>query len=170
MHAVRAIDGAVRVVEQPLPDGEGVAVRVASSGICGSDLHLLGWSLPAVMGHELAGTLTDGTPVAVEPVDPCWTCEACARGAYNLCVRGPAMVLGVGRDGGMAEVCLVPSSSVVPLPKGVALADACLVEPLAVAVHAVRLGRISDGQRVAVVGGGSLGQFALVAAQAAGAE
>ena len=149
--------------------GEGVPVRVASAGICGSDLHLLQWDLPIVLGHELAGSLPDGTPVAVEPVDPCGECEPCLSGAYNLCVRGPSMVMGVGRDGGMAEVCLVPAGSITRLPAGVALADACLVEPLAVAVHGVRRGGIAAGERVAVVGGGSIGQLALVAAQAVGA-
>lgn len=170
MRAVLALDGAARVVDRPSPQGEGIPVRVASAGICGSDLHLLQWGLPVVMGHEMAGTLPDGTPVAVEPVDPCGACEACRAGSYNVCVRGPSMVMGVGRDGGMAEICRVPPSSITRLPAGVSLSDACLVEPLAVAVHSVRRGGIAGGDRVAVVGGGSLGQLALVAAQAAGAD
>ena len=169
MRSVHAVDGDVAVVEGAGPAGEGVVVTVASSGICGSDIHLVPWGLPAVMGHEFAGTLADGTPVAVEPVDPCWTCPACLAGTYNLCVRGPAMVLGVGRDGGMADECVVPASSITALPSGLPLSDACLTEPLAVAVHGVRRGRITAGDRVAVVGGGSLGQMALVAAQATGA-
>jgi threonine dehydrogenase-like Zn-dependent dehydrogenase len=170
MRSVHAVDGVVAVVEGPGAAGDGVVVKVASAGICGSDIHLVPWSLPAVMGHEFAGTLPDGTPVAVEPVDPCWECPACLAGTYNLCVRGPAMVLGVGRDGGMADECVVPTSSITVLPTGLALADACLTEPLAVAVHGVRRGAITAGDRVAVVGGGSLGQLALVAAQATGAS
>jgi L-iditol 2-dehydrogenase len=170
MRAVKACDGTATVVDQAWPQGEGLTVKVASAGICGSDLHLLDWNIPVVLGHEMAGTLPDGTPVAVEPMDPCWSCEACVSGAYNLCRRGPAMVLGVGRDGGLADACLVPSSSLTPLPGGVDLADACLIEPLAVAVHAVRRGSVSGGERVAVVGGGSLGQLAVVAAQACGAD
>lgn len=121
------------------------------------------------MGHELAGTLDDGTPVAVEPIEPCWICAPCRDGAYNRCVLGPAMVMGVGREGGMAEQCLVPATSIARLPAGIALKDACLVEPLAVAVHGVRQGRIGASQRVAIVGGGAIGQTALVAAQAVGA-
>jgi threonine dehydrogenase-like Zn-dependent dehydrogenase len=170
MRAVKARDGTATLVDQAWPDGEGLTVKVASAGICGSDLHLLDWNIPVVLGHEMAGTLPDGTPVAVEPVDPCWSCEACTSGAYNLCGRGPSMVLGVGRDGGLAEACLVPSRSLTPLPSGIDLADACLIEPLAVAVHAVRKGCVSGAQRVAVVGGGSLGQLAVVAAQACGAD
>jgi L-iditol 2-dehydrogenase len=170
MRAVKALDGRATVVDRAWPEGEGVTVKLASAGICGSDLHLLAWNLPVVLGHEMAGTLSDGTPVAVEPVDPCWSCEACSSGAYNLCPRGPSMVLGVGRDGGLAEACVVPEKSLTPLPGGIELADACLIEPLAVAVHAVRRGSVSGGHRVAVVGGGSLGQLAIVAAQACGAE
>jgi threonine dehydrogenase-like Zn-dependent dehydrogenase len=79
------------------------------------------------------------------------------------------MIMGVGRDGGMAEECLVPSTAIVPLPSGLSPADGCLVEPLGVAVHGVRRARVGPGERVAVVGGGSIGQTALVAAQAAGA-
>jgi threonine dehydrogenase-like Zn-dependent dehydrogenase len=169
MRAVRAVDGEPMVMDGPAPDGEGVRVKVASAGICGSDLHLLAWNLPAVMGHEMAGVLPDGRAVAVEPMAPCWACPACRAGDYNRCATGPAMIMGVGRDGGMAEECIVPPTAIVPLPSGVAPADGCLVEPLAVAVHGVRRARVGPGERVAVVGGGSIGQTALVAAQAAGA-
>jgi 2-desacetyl-2-hydroxyethyl bacteriochlorophyllide A dehydrogenase len=114
--------------------------------------------------------LPDGTPVAVEPITPCLECPACRAGDTQRCVRGPAMVLGVGRDGGMADECVVPESCVVRLPQGVDVRDACLVEPLAVAVHGVRRGHVHGNQRVAVIGGGSIGLAAVVAAQAAGAD
>jgi threonine dehydrogenase-like Zn-dependent dehydrogenase len=152
-----------------LPSGEGVRVRVRSAGICGSDLHLLAWNLPVTMGHEFAGLLEDGRPVAVEPIARCGTCRQCLDGDYNRCAAGPATVLGVGQDGGMADECLVPESSLAPLPAGVAVGDACLVEPLAVAVHGARRGRVGPTDRVAVVGGGTMGQTAVVAVQAAGA-
>ena len=74
--------------------------------------------------------------------------------------------MGVGRDGGMAEECVVPATAIVPLPSGVPPTDGCLVEPIAVAVHGLRRARLGPGERVAVVGGGSIGQTALVAAQA----
>lgn len=171
MRAVRSLDHSASVVDVPEPSGEGVLVRVAAAGICGSDLHLLdAFPLAATLGHEFAGTLTDGTPVAVEPLDPCWTCSPCRSGDYNRCVRGAAIVLGVGRDGGMAERCVVPASAVVRLPAGLPLADACLVEPVAVAVHGVRRAGIRATDRVTVVGGGSIGLCAVVAARAVGAE
>ena len=170
MRGVRAVDGVPVVVDEAPPAGDGVRVKMASAGVCGSDLHLLAWNLPVVMGHELAGTLPDGRVVAVEPIAPCWSCRPCRNGDYNRCVTGPAMVMGVGRDGAMAEECVVPATAIVPLPSGVAARDGCMVEPLAVAVHGMRRARVAAGERVAVVGGGSIGLTALVAAQAVGAD
>ena len=170
MRAVRCPQGIPTVVDIPEPAGEGVLVTVASAGICGSDLHLLSFGLPATFGHEFAGTLADGTPVAVEPIDPCHICDACIDGNTQLCVRGPSMAFGVGRDGGMAEKVLVPISSIARLPVGVAASNGCLVEPLAVAVHGVRRGNIRGSDRVAVIGGGTIGQTALVVAQQTGAQ
>ncbi len=158
------------MVQLPSPVGDGVRVKVASAGICGSDLHLLAWNLPATFGHEFAGTLPDGRAVAVEPIAPCRQCEACVSGAYNLCITGPSMVFGVGHDGGMADECVVPESAIVALAASVALGDACLVEPIAVSVHGVRRGGVRGGHRVGVIGGGTIGLTSLVAAQAAGAQ
>jgi L-iditol 2-dehydrogenase len=170
MRAVRCQGGAPVVVDVSGADGDGVRVKVASAGICGSDLHLLAWNLPFVMGHEFAGTLDDGTPVAVEPIVPCGDCSPCRAGETQRCVVGPTMVMGVGRDGGMADECVVPTSCLVRLPDGVAPRDACLVEPLAVAIHGIRRGHVHGSQSVGVIGGGSIGLAAVAAAQAAGAR
>jgi threonine dehydrogenase-like Zn-dependent dehydrogenase len=169
MRAVRCRGHQPVVVDVDPPSGDGVRVKVASAGICGSDLHLLEMGLPLTFGHEVAGWLADGTPVAVEPLDPCGVCDACVAGDHARCVRGPAIVMGIGLDGGMAEECLVPERSLARLPTGIDPLDASLVEPLAVAVHGVRRGGVTGLDRVAVVGGGTIGQMALVAAQAAGA-
>jgi threonine dehydrogenase-like Zn-dependent dehydrogenase len=172
MRAVQTRGKTVELVELPAPRGEGVRVRVASAGICGSDLHLLaGGSLgERVLGHEVAGTAEDGTPVAIEPLSPCGGCAPCVRGDYNLCERGPAMIHGVGCDGGMADEMRVPARALVRLASGVALADAFLVEPLAVVLHGLRRAGLRGGERVAVVGGGAIGLCAVAAARAAGAE
>ena len=171
MRAVRCIDNRAQVVSVPAPAGDGVRVKVASAGICGSDLHLIAmWPLEATLGHEFAGYLSDGTPVAVEPLDPCWSCAPCRNGDYHRCVRGAAMVIGVGIDGGMAEECVVPESAIVALPAGLSARDACLVEPMAVAVHGVRRGAVRPTERVAIVGGGAIGLCGVAAARAAGAD
>jgi len=172
MRAVRACGKSVEVVELPAPEGDGVRVRVASAGICGSDLHMLagGFLGEVVLGHEIAGVTDGGTPVAVEPLSPCGACAPCRRGDYNLCEHGPRIIHGVGRDGGMADELRVPARALVRLPAGVALGDACLVEPLAVVLHGLRRARLVGGERVAVVGGGAIGLCAVAAAGAAGAE
>ena len=175
MRAVRCDGGAIRVADVPnVPRSSdtGVRVRVRSAGICGSDLHLLdsGVSLTNVLGHEMAGELDDRSCVAIEPIVPCGTCDCCSRGGYNLCRSGPGTVMGIGRDGGMAEEILVPERCLVRLPRGLATSDACLVEPLAVAVHGLRRAGPSATERVAVVGGGAIGLCAVAAAQARGAE
>src|SRR5690348_12176349 len=110
MKAVRCTDGKVFVTDVAPPTGEGVKVKVASAGICGSDLHLVasGWPLASTLGHEVAGTTPNGRPVAIEPVAPCGQCEFCLAGTYQLCVKGAgAIVFGVGMDGGMAEYITV---------------------------------------------------------------
>ena len=146
-------------------------MRVRSAGICGSDLHMIdhGYPMRAIPGHEIAGELRDGTAVAIEPVIGCGTCECCLRGDYNLCPTQIERFLGIGRDGGMAEEVVVPESCLIPLAPGVPAADACLVEPLAVAVHGLRKAGLEDSQRVAVIGGGTIGQCAVAAASHIGA-
>jgi threonine dehydrogenase-like Zn-dependent dehydrogenase len=172
MRAVRSRGTSVEVVDAPAPAGEGVRVRVRAAGICGSDLHMLagGFLREVVPGHEVAGVTDDGTPVAVEPLSPCGACAPCVRGDYNLCERGPRIIHGVGQDGGMAEEMRVPARALVRLPAGIALGDACLVEPLAVVLHGLRRAKLRGGERVAVVGGGAIGLCAVAAARAAGAE
>ncbi len=172
MRAVRAHDRVVEVVDVPAPSGDGVRVRIRSAGVCGSDLHLVdsGFAAGRTLGHELAGLTPDGTPVAIEPILPCGHCPNCQRGAYNLCALGPGILIGVSHDGGMAEEVLVPERCLVPLHPAVPVTNASLVEPLAVCVHGMRRARLRGGERVAVVGGGTIGLCSVVAARAAGAH
>jgi threonine dehydrogenase-like Zn-dependent dehydrogenase len=171
MRGVRNTEGGVRVLDLPAPEpaGDEVRVRVAAAGICGSDLHLLEWGpMPVTLGHEIAGHLDDGRAVAVEPVRRCGTCERCVSGDTHLCREG--QTIGIGVDGGMADELVVPPECVVALPEGLAVGDASLVEPVACAVHALHRARVEGGQRVAVVGGGTLGIAAVAAAVHAGCE
>ncbi len=171
MRGVRNTEDGIKVLDVPAPEptGDQVRVRVAATGICGSDLHLLGWGpMPVILGHEIAGWLDDGTPVALEPVHRCGTCDRCLDGDTHLCRE--AQSIGIGIDGGMADELVVPPECVVPLPDGLAVGDASLVEPVACAVHALHRARVEPGQRVAVVGGGTLGIAAVAAAVDAGCE
>ena len=171
MRAVRVTDGEVSVVDVAAKSEPGVHVRVASAGICGSDLHLLGPDSPmqisVTLGHEVSGYTDDGTPVAIEPLAPCEDCDACARGEYNLCTPAEGLLFGISKDGGMAESMWVPERCLVPLPAGLEVRDASLVEPLAVLVHSFRRSDLRADQRVAVVGGGTIGLSAVAVARGA---
>jgi threonine dehydrogenase-like Zn-dependent dehydrogenase len=173
MHAVRCLDHGIRTVSiEPDPPShpgadEEVRVRTRSASICQTDVNLaaLG-ALPFTMGHEFAGLLDDGRAVGIEPLAPCGRCAPCQRNDYHFCERGHAMVLGIGRNGGMAEEVRVPARSIVPLPSCLDVSNACLIEPLSVNLHALDLGRLSGRDRVCVVGANRTG-FGLLAAAAA---
>jgi L-iditol 2-dehydrogenase len=171
MRAVYFKNGEVELRDIPQPQDEGVRVRVRSVGICSSDLHMLEMKFPMlyIAGHEFAGVLDDGTPVAVEPLVPCNECANCLAGDYNLCRMGAAGILGIGRNGGMADEIRVPARCLVHLPANVDVRDACLIEPLAVAVHGMRKAGLEGGQRVAVIGGGTTGLCAVAVAKASNA-
>ncbi len=171
MRGVRITADGVRLLDVPEPAGTGQRVDVVSSGICGSDLHLAAMGpLPVTLGHEFAGRLDDGTVVAIDPSVPCGECDQCRSGASHRCRTGATRALGIGADGGLADAVVVSPSAVVPLPPGLDGSDACLVEPLSVAVHGLRIGDVGAATRVAVVGGGTIGLAAVAAAVGLGAE
>jgi (R,R)-butanediol dehydrogenase / meso-butanediol dehydrogenase / diacetyl reductase len=170
------VDGMAR----PTPGPEDVVVAVRSCGICGSDLH---WWHGEMMlprecpGHEIAGevvevggavtTLRAGDRVALEGVASCGTCRWCQAGTYNYC-RGIGY-LGMTIPGGFADFVRLPARHCFPVPAGIDFPTAALSEPLGVAVHGVRIGQLSLGQRVLVLGAGTIGLAAVVAARAGGA-
>ena len=158
MRAVRNTESGIEVVTVTAPPPDATTVRVRSSGICGSDLHLMQWgALPFTLGHEVGGVLADGTPVAVWPSRPCGSCDRCRAGAPTQCRTAAASGYGIGTDGGMADAMVVDTANVFALPDGVTPADGALVEPIACSVHAFRRAGVARGDRVAVIGGGSIG-------------
>jgi threonine dehydrogenase-like Zn-dependent dehydrogenase len=171
MRAVRHTDNGIEVVDVPRADTDDgrVRVHVRSAGICGSDLHMLTWGpMPVTLGHEVAGHLDDGTPVAVWPLVPCGECDRCAAGEVTQCRRAVTQSYGIGRDGGMADEMVLERSCVVPLPDGLDVADGSLVEPIACSLHALRRAGLRGDERVAVVGAGMIGLAAALVARAAG--
>lgn len=172
MKAVNYSAGKVVVVDVPRPSGPGIRVKITSVGICGSDLAMLdsGFDIAGIPGHEMAGVLSDGTPVAIEPVTPCGVCEFCLVGEYQVCRSGVERIFGVGRNGGMAEELIVPDRCLVRLPTRIDAKTAALVEPLAVSVHGLRRARAKRGDRVVVIGGGTIGLCAVAAAVAIGCK
>ena len=171
MRAVRSTEEGIRLAEVPEPEGPGVGVAIRATSICGSDLSLIqAGPLPVTLGHEFAGVLDDGRAVAIEPIKACGTCDQCRQDDYRRCRLGPQTFLGIGCDGGMAERVMVPERCLVPLPDGLPVSDASLVEPLAVTLHGLRLGGARDGQRVAVVGAGSIGLLCVAGARSLGCD
>jgi threonine dehydrogenase-like Zn-dependent dehydrogenase len=175
MRAVKHTEGGVEVVDVGRPRLAGddpVHVTVRAAGICGSDLHVVGSypPFPATLGHEIAGVTDDGVPVAIWPFTPCGTCDRCVVGEVQQCRTGVAGLYGLGRDGGMADEIVVERSTLVPLPATVPVEAGSLVEPLACGVHALRRVGLTPDQRVAVVGGGTIGLGAVAAARWIGCQ
>ena len=169
MRAVRSGNGAVSVVDLEDPPGVGELLEMEATSICASDLSYVRFGSTNVLGHELAGRRSDGTPVVVEAIYGCLDCDQCRRGAYNLCPTHAQRALGIFADGGMAEQFRAPPERLVAVPSGLDLRDACLVEPAAVSWHALRLADTGPSSRVAVVGAGALGLLAVAGARRMGA-
>lgn len=175
-----------RVEDVPVPGpGPGQAlIRVRTIGICGSDLHSYEGrhpfvTYPIVPGHEFSGDvaalgegsgerigLAIGQRVTVEPSVVCGECYNCRTGRYNIC--DDLKVMGFQTVGSFAEFILVPAEKVVPLADGVGYEDGAMLEPLAVGIHAVDRAALQPGGRLVIIGGGTIGLMALMAAKAAG--
>ncbi len=175
----------IRIEEVPEPAVRpGAAkVRIAANGVCGTDLHLFfggahpAMSLPVVLGHEFGGEVVEvgegvedlrpGDQVAVEPLIPCRACDQCKAGDYNLCSR--MQVHGfAGAPGGLAEYCVADRRNLYRLPVGLTGADGALVEPLAVAHHAVTQAPLDRG--AAIFGAGPIGIGIFLTLRALGAD
>jgi L-iditol 2-dehydrogenase len=168
--------------DDPRPgDGE-VVVAVRAAGICGSDVHgflgATGRRRPGVvMGHEAAGdviaigrgvtSVKEGERVALRSILACGRCDRCRRGQPNICTDRRGM--GMHFDGAYAEQALVPDTLLLPLPDTLSYQDGALIEPLAVAMHAVNRTPFELMDFVVVVGAGAIGLLTLVAARLRGA-
>jgi len=170
----------VDAVPVPEPGAGEARVRVGACGICGSDLHLFeagGLAPGLVPGHEMMGVVdavgpgvsgvAPGARVAVEPFRTCGACPACRAGRGNLCPE--AKLLGVHAPGGLAEYVVAPTDRLFPVPVDLADPVAALAEPLAVSVHGLRRAAFEPGQRVLVLGAGTVGLLTVLAARAMGA-
>ena len=171
----------VREVERPTPGPGEALVKVAYGGICGTDIMIYLGShprakAPLVMCHEFAGTIVqadgdafpEGTPVAINPLLTCGNCYPCRHGIPHICAS--LGLVGIDRDGGFAEYVSVPLHTVRPLPESLPLVQAALIEPLAVAVHAVRVSDLKVGDVTAVLGAGPIGIMTAQVARLAGAR
>lgn len=186
---LRPEPGAMRLIEVEPPvrkPGE-VMLRISAGGICGTDVAIWKWheavvgqyapSFPLIVGHEFAGVVVDadagglpiGAVVAVNPQIACGRCRYCGLGRPTLC--DDRRLMGGRIDGGWTEYVSVPERNVHPLPAEIDPAVAPLLEPLAVATHAV-LERVPvrTGDVVAIIGAGPIGILCAALALAAGAS
>lgn len=173
--------GRIQIEDAPRPRaGPGqVLIEVRTCGICGTDIHAFEGrhpfiAPPVVPGHEMAGVVTalgpgadgpePGARVTIEPSLTCGRCRPCRSGRYNICED--LKVLGCQADGALSQFIAVGADRVIPLPESMPFESAALIEPAAVAVHAVRRLDMEMVSRLLIIGAGPIG---LLAVQAAGA-
>lgn len=172
-----------REIETPVPKAGEVLIRIMKIGVCGSDIHV--WhgkhpftSYPVTQGHEVSGeiaalgagveNLEVGQKVTIQPQVVCGKCYPCRHGKYNLCET--LKVMGFQTTGVASEYFAVDAAKVTPLPQEMSFDEGAMIEPLAVAVHAVRKFGDMQGMRVAVLGAGPIGILVAQAAKGMGAE
>jgi len=183
--AIMTAPGRIELRRADAPEvGPGqVRLRVRRIGICGSDVHVYHGthpcrSYPTVQGHEFCATvesvgegvagLAAGEKVTALPQRICGRCRACLRGDYHICDR--LQVSGFGPAGAAQELFVVDADMVVPLPEAFSFEQGALVEPAAVAAHAMARGGEVAGRNVVVLGAGPIGNLVAQTARSAGAE
>lgn len=159
-----------------------VLIKMKRIGVCGSDIHVFHGQHPYVtypltQGHEVSGQIemlgegvTDlkvGQKVTIEPQATCGECHPCRHGKYNLCEN--LKVMGFQTIGAASEYFVVDASKVTPLPDSLTFDEGAMIEPLAVAVHAVKQAREVSGGKVVVMGAGPIGILLVQALKAFGA-
>ena len=177
----------VEEVAEPEAGPDDVVVAVKAVGVCGSDLHTYlhgSFVQPGqIMGHEFAGEVIEAGPavegvevgdrLTASPLVPCHDCPRCAEGRYNLCAAAWTQGLAYGRPGAFAERIRIPNpvpgQNVFPLGDDISDEAGALVEPLAVAVHAVKLAAPVEGATCLVLGLGTIGLQVVQALHAHGA-
>ncbi len=172
----------IREVERDQPSPGYVLVDTKQTGICGSDLHSYfghwGQSHEHAAGHETCGTVIElgesvtnfeiGDKVAVECFSHCGTCKYCQTGQYNLCFN--RAWISPNMHGGFAEYTSTHHTGLFKLPQDMTFEQGALVEPLAVSHRAVARSGVNSRDRIAIIGGGTIGQFCLADAIAAGVK
>jgi L-iditol 2-dehydrogenase len=175
--------GDMRVADEaePVVGPDEALVRVTAVGICGSDLHWYEESAigdatltqPLCLGHEAAGVIESGPRagqrVAIDPNLPCRACDTCERGLYHLCPNVRFLGHSV-TDGAMRERMAWPEEALVPLPDAISDIAGATLEPLGVAIHAMRLAQLRPGDSVGVFGAGPIGRLLIRLALASGAS
>ncbi len=152
-------------MDMPQPNADEVVVSVKAAGICGSDISRTfrdgAHNMPLIIGHEFSGQVVGtGKRVGVFPLIPCRNCDPCRNRQYEMCRN--YNYLGSRSNGGFAEYVAVPKWNLIELPDNVSYEEAAMLEPMAVAVHAMRRIELSDSDTIAVYGLGTIGLLLLM--------
>jgi L-iditol 2-dehydrogenase len=158
-------------------------IRIKSIGVCGSDIHVYHGrhpfvTYPLVQGHEASGEVAEcgtqvyrfapGDKVTFMPQVVCGQCYPCRHGRYHIC--DALKVMGFQTNGAAQEYFLVPEPMVVPLPPTLSFETGAMIEPVAVAVHALqRAGEPMAGKKILVLGAGTIGNLVGQVAKGLGA-
>ncbi len=172
-----------RDIPVPKPGKGDVLVKIINIGICGSDIHVYHGkhpftSYPVTQGHEVSGVvekagegvtdLAPGQKVTIQPQVVCGECYPCRHGKYNLCEK--LKVMGFQTTGVASEYFCVAAEKVTPLPDEMTMEEGAMIEPLAVAVHAVQRAGDVRGKDICVLGAGPIGILTAQAAKGMGAR
>lgn len=177
--------GKMTVEDRPVPELKSsgdVLVRIAYSGLCGSDIPRIfvnsSHYYPITLGHEFSGhvvsigedihDLQEGDAVACVPLLPCFECEECKKAAYSQCKHYD--FIGSRREGGHAEYAVVSRKNLFKLPENASLLQGAFLEPMTVGLHALKLAGGCQDKEVIVIGAGTIGQLIIQAASALGAK
>ena len=167
-------------IEDPTPQQGEVKIRIASCGICGTDIHIfrgeyLG-EYPVIPGHEFSGTVVElgervtrfkrGDRVAIEPNISCNNCYNCLNNRQNFCLNWQAV--GVSRPGGMAEYVCVPEEALFDIGQ-LPFEHGAFVEPLSCVLHGIQRAELTVSDRILIVGAGPIGLLLLKSAALQGA-
>ena len=170
-------------VSKPSPASNQALIQIKRIGVCGSDIHVFHGqhpytTYPIVQGHEASGTITEtgsavkgllpGDNVTFMPQVTCGECFPCRNGLYHICET--LKVMGFQTGGVAQELVALAEESVLKLPRGVSLDHGAMIEPVAVAVHALQRGGHVKGQKVLVLGAGPIGNLVAQVARASGAS
>ncbi len=174
----------IEILEEvlPKPKSDEILLKVMASGVCGTDLHIYegkikGLAKPGtILGHEFAGIVEAvgenvkefhvGDPIAVEPNLFCGKCHYCRTSKKHFCEHWEA--IGLARDGGFAEYCVIPTQAAYSIPKGLSFETAAFFEPMACVLHGIERGRIKLGETIVLQGAGSIGQLYIQALRQCG--
>lgn len=175
--------------EIPPIGAEEVLIKMEYCGICGSDIHFfrngaIGTRQAPpdfILGHEASGTVVQvgsavktlavGDRVALEPGIPCGTCEYCRKGLYNLCPSVRFLAAAAPpTDGALRKYMVYPAEWCFRLPEEISTLEGCMIEPLAVGLHAAKRGEVCLGKTVFIIGVGTIGYMTMLACKAMSAS